>query len=61
MRELIHMYLGGLLPRMTADVDAIFFGVLIIVILIFMPGGLAGWVGRLFGERRKVFGEAFRG
>jgi hypothetical protein len=28
------------------------------VILIFMPGGLAGWVGRLFDERRKVLGEA---
>lgn len=61
MRELIHMYLGGLLPRMTADVDAIFFGVLIIMILIFMPGGLAGWAGRLFDERRKVVGEASRG
>ena len=58
MRELIHLYLGGLLPRMTGEVDAIFFGVLIIVILIFMPGGLAGWVGRLFDERRKVLGEA---
>lgn len=61
MRELIHMYLGGLLPRMTGEVDAIFFGVLIIVILIFMPGGLAGWVDRLFGERRIVFGEESQG
>ena len=61
MRELIHMYLGGLLPRMTGEVDAIFFGVLIIVILIFMPGGLAGWAGRLFEERRKVLGEASQG
>jgi branched-chain amino acid transport system permease protein len=58
MRELIHMYFGGLLPRMTGEVDAIFFGVLIIVILIFMPGGLVGWLGRLFGERRKFLGEA---
>jgi len=61
IRELIHMYLGGLLPRMTADVDAIFFGVLIIVILIFMPSGLAGWVGRFFDERKKVLGEASQG
>ena len=58
MRELIHMYLGGILPRMTGEVDAIFFGVLIIVILTFMPGGLAGQVDRLFHGRRKVLGDA---
>lgn len=57
LRELIHMYLGKLLPRMTAEVDAIFFGVLIIVILIFMPGGLAGWVDRLLGFNRRVIGK----
>jgi branched-chain amino acid transport system permease protein len=54
MRELLHLYLGMILPRMTAEVDSIFFGILIIVILIFMPGGLAGWVDRIFGLRRKA-------
>jgi branched-chain amino acid transport system permease protein len=44
MRELIHTYLGKILPVMTAEVDALFFGVIIVVILIFMPGGLAGWL-----------------
>lgn len=44
MRELIHAYLGKILPVMTAEVDALFFGVIIVVILIFMPGGLAGWL-----------------
>lgn len=57
LRELIHMYLGKLLPRMTAEVDAIFFGVLIIVILIFMPGGLAGWVDRFLGLNRRMLGK----
>jgi branched-chain amino acid transport system permease protein len=57
LREMIHMYFGALLPRMTAEVDAIFFGVLIIVILIFMPGGLAGWLDRLLGLNRRVLGR----
>jgi branched-chain amino acid transport system permease protein len=57
LREFIHMYLGALLPIMTAEVDAIFFGVLIIVILIYMPGGLAGWVDRFLGLNRRVFGK----
>jgi branched-chain amino acid transport system permease protein len=58
LRELIHMYLGGLLPRMSAQVDALFFGVLIIVILIFMPGGLSGWMDRLLYLGRRTFGKA---
>jgi branched-chain amino acid transport system permease protein len=57
LRELIHMHLGTILPRMTAEVDAIFFGVLIIVILIFMPGGLAGWVDRFLGLNRRILGR----
>jgi branched-chain amino acid transport system permease protein len=53
MRELIHAYLGKVLPVMTAEVDAVFFGVIIVLILIFMPGGLAGWVEQLkHGARR---------
>jgi len=55
LRELIHMYLKGILPVMRAEVDAIFFGMLIIVILIFMPGGLAGGIDQLFSLGRKVF------
>jgi branched-chain amino acid transport system permease protein len=47
MRELIHAYLGKILPVMTAEVDALFFGVIIVVILIFMPGGLAGWLEQM--------------
>jgi len=58
LREFIHTYLGKLLPRMTAEVDAIFFGILIIVILIFMPGGLAGWVDKLLGLNRRALGRA---
>jgi len=58
LRELIHIYLGKLLQRMTAEVDAIFFGVLIIIILVFMPGGLAGWVDRLLGFNRRVIEKA---
>lgn len=53
LREAIHVYLKDILPVMTAEVDAVFFGVLIVAILIFMPEGLAGWLGRLghFGGR----------
>lgn len=59
LRELIHIYLGGILPRMAAEVDAIFFGMMIIAILIFMPGGLAGWVDRLLpGRKRPAAGVA---
>ncbi len=54
MRELIHAYLGKVLPVMTAEVDAVFFGVIIVLILIFMPGGLAGWVEQLTHVLRGV-------
>jgi branched-chain amino acid transport system permease protein len=47
LREGIHTYLGRVLPVMTAEVDALFFGIIIVVILILMPGGLAGWLERL--------------
>lgn len=53
MRELIHAYLGKVLPVMTAEVDALFFGILIVVILVFMPGGLAGWLERLSPAGRR--------
>jgi branched-chain amino acid transport system permease protein len=54
LRELIHMYLGKVLPVMTAEVDALFFGVIIVVILIFMPGGLAGWLEQLISAGRRL-------
>jgi len=53
LRELIHLSLGGLLPRMSAQVDALFFGIIIIVILIFMPGGLSSWIDRFLYFGRK--------
>jgi branched-chain amino acid transport system permease protein len=47
LREGMHMYLGKILPAMTAQVDATFFGIIIIAILVFMPGGLAGWAEQI--------------
>ena len=48
LRELIHTYLGRLLPVMTAEVDALFFGIIIVVILYLharRAGRVAGTVG----------------
>jgi branched-chain amino acid transport system permease protein len=53
LREVMHIYLGKILPAVTAQVDATFFGAIIIAILIFMPGGLAGWA--------ELIGRAVRG
>ena len=55
LRELIHIYMDRVLPVMTAEVDAIFFGILIIIVLIFMPLGLAGWMDQLFHLGRKAY------
>jgi len=60
LTELIHGYLGKILPIMTGEIDAIFFGVLIIIVLIFMPRGLTGWVDQLIILGRKSYGR-FRG
>jgi branched-chain amino acid transport system permease protein len=57
LMELINMYLGKVLPRMGAQVNALFFGILIIVILIFMPGGLSGWTDRLLNLGRRTIGK----
>jgi branched-chain amino acid transport system permease protein len=54
IREAMHLYLGKLLPAMTATVDATFFGIIIIVILIFMPGGLAGWAEQIANAARRM-------
>jgi ABC-type branched-subunit amino acid transport system permease subunit len=39
---------------MTAEVDAVFFGIIVILTLIFMPGGIAGWVEQLMHAGRRV-------
>jgi branched-chain amino acid transport system permease protein len=57
LRELIHPYLGDILPVLTAEVDAIFFGAIIVVILIFMPGGLTGWLEEALRYGRKAVGQ----
>lgn len=53
LTEFIHAYLGKVLPAMTGEVDAIFFGLLIILVLIFMPRGHIGWVGPILNFSRK--------
>lgn len=47
LHELLKAYLGKLFPVMTGEVTAVFFGVVIILVLIFMPRGLAGWIDHL--------------
>lgn len=54
LREGIQVYLGKLLPMVTAKVDATFFGVILIVILIFMPAGLAGWLEQITHLARRT-------
>ena len=44
LHELLKAYLGQLFPIMTGEVTAVFFGVIIILVLIYMPRGLAGWI-----------------
>jgi branched-chain amino acid transport system permease protein len=60
LKELIHMYLRGILPRVSAEVDAIFFGVIIILILIFMPRGLSGWMDGLLTWGKKALATTDR-
>lgn len=55
LHELILIYLGGVLPIMTGEVEAVFFGILIILVLIFMPRGLAGWIDQLFHLGRRTY------
>ena len=58
IREAMHLYLRDILPVMTAEVDAVFFGALIVVILIFMPGGMAGWLEAFANFGRRLLGRA---
>ncbi len=60
LTEIIHGYLGKLLPVMTSEIDAIFFGVLIIIVLIFMPRGLSGWVDQSIDYGKQFF-KRFKG
>jgi branched-chain amino acid transport system permease protein len=55
LHELLKAYLGRLFPVMTGEVTAVFFGVFIIFVLIFMPKGLAGWVEQFYGWTCKRF------
>jgi branched-chain amino acid transport system permease protein len=55
LRELIHMYLGKYLPVFTGEVDAVFFGILIMLVLIFMPQGLVGWIHELFSLGKRTY------
>jgi branched-chain amino acid transport system permease protein len=48
LSEGIHLSFGKIFPTMTGSVDSILFAILVIVILIFMPNGLVGWVEQLF-------------
>ena len=57
LSELIHLYLGKVFPIMTGEVDAIFFGILVIIVLIFMPRGLAGWIEQLFNLGKRGYGH----
>ncbi len=58
LTELIHAVMGKFLPRMTGEIDALFFGVLIILVLIFMPRGMSGWVDQLLALGRSTHGRA---
>jgi len=58
LREGIHVYLKDILPKLTAEVDAVFFGILIVAILIFMPEGLAGSPARLAHFVRRHLGRS---
>jgi branched-chain amino acid transport system permease protein len=57
LTEFIHAYLGKVLPVMTGEVDAIFFGLLIIIVLVFMPRGLIGWMEPVFNFSRRLGGR----
>lgn len=52
--ELIHLYLGKHIPILAGSADSIFFAILLIVTLIFVPEGLAGWIRQLSPFREKA-------
>ncbi len=58
--ESINVYLSKILPVMTGEVQAVFFGILIILVLIFMPRGLSGWVNQLTHWGKRTYGQVRR-
>jgi branched-chain amino acid transport system permease protein len=54
LREFFKAYLGQIFPVMTGEVTAVFFGIFIILVLIFMPQGLAGWVDQIVYISRRM-------
>jgi len=55
LKEFLNNYLRKVFPSMSSGFDTIFFGILIIVVLIFMPRGLVGWMDRLRNLWEKQF------
>jgi branched-chain amino acid transport system permease protein len=53
--EFIKVDLASVFPIMTSEVEAVFFGAVIVVMLIFMPDGLTGWINRIPSLGRKVY------
>jgi len=58
--ESINVYLSKVLPVMTGEVQAVFFGILIILVLIFMPRGLSGWIHQFMHWGKQTFGQVRR-
>ena len=58
--ESINVYLSKILPVMTGEVQAVFFGILIILVLIFMPRGLSGWVNQFVHWGKRTYGQVRR-
>ena len=62
LHEFLKAYLKHVFPVMTGEVTAVFFGIFIIAVLIFMPGGLVGWIenfaylGRKKGPEPSIHG-----
>ena len=55
LHEILKAFLGKVFPIMTGEVTAVFFGVFIILVLIFMPRGLMGWVEQLLRFGLKTY------
>ncbi|MCK4816137.1 hypothetical protein KA005_10215, partial [bacterium] len=55
LHEILKAYLGHFFPIMTGEVTAVFFGVFIILVLIYMPRGLVGWVEQIFRLGRRTY------
>ena len=55
LHEILKVLLGRFFPIMTGEVTAVFFGIIIIIVLIFVPSGLLGWVHQLFSFGRKTY------